>query len=102
MGEALALGERARGRSAPNPNVGCVIVSAAGRTIGRGPISERSSRYNVISSTPRPIWLNPRSRNMPARRCARISPRVRIPTITSGELGSKVDAMRETSCSISR
>ena len=36
MGEALALGERARGRSAPNPNVGCVIVSAAGRTIGRG------------------------------------------------------------------
>ena len=36
MGEALALGERARGRSAPNPNVGCVIVSSANRTIGRG------------------------------------------------------------------
>ena len=27
MAEALALGEDARGRSAPNPNVGCVIVS---------------------------------------------------------------------------
>ena len=36
MGEALALGERARGRSAPNPNVGCVIVSAANRIVGRG------------------------------------------------------------------
>ena len=36
MGEALALGERARGRSAPNPNVGCVIVSSANRIIGRG------------------------------------------------------------------
>ena len=36
MGEALALGERARGRSAPNPNVGCVIVSRANRIIGRG------------------------------------------------------------------
>ena len=36
MGEALALGERARGRSAPNPNVGCVIVSSNGRIIGRG------------------------------------------------------------------
>ena len=28
MAEAVALGESARGRSAPNPNVGCVIVSA--------------------------------------------------------------------------
>ena len=36
MGEALALGERARGRSAPNPNVGCVIVSSANRIIARG------------------------------------------------------------------
>jgi len=36
MGEALALGERARGRSAPNPNVGCIIVSSANRIIGRG------------------------------------------------------------------
>lgn len=35
MGAALALGERARGRTAPNPNVGCVIVSQ-GRVIGRG------------------------------------------------------------------
>ena len=36
MGEAVALGEDARGRSAPNPNVGCVILSASGRIIGRG------------------------------------------------------------------
>jgi len=36
MDEALRLGEEARGRSAPNPNVGCVIVSPNGRVIGRG------------------------------------------------------------------
>jgi diaminohydroxyphosphoribosylaminopyrimidine deaminase/5-amino-6-(5-phosphoribosylamino)uracil reductase len=35
MAEAVALGESARGRSAPNPNVGCVIV-ASGRVVGRG------------------------------------------------------------------
>lgn len=35
MGAALALGERSRGRSTPNPNVGCVIVRA-NRVIGRG------------------------------------------------------------------
>ena len=35
MEEALRLAEEARGRSAPNPNVGCVIVSPAGRIIGR-------------------------------------------------------------------
>jgi diaminohydroxyphosphoribosylaminopyrimidine deaminase/5-amino-6-(5-phosphoribosylamino)uracil reductase len=36
MGEAIALGERARGQSAPNPNVGCVIVSSGGRLVGKG------------------------------------------------------------------
>ena len=36
MAEALALGDEARGQSAPNPNVGCVIVSSAGRVVGRG------------------------------------------------------------------
>ena len=36
MEEALRLAAEARGRSAPNPNVGCVIVSAAGRIIARG------------------------------------------------------------------
>lgn len=36
MGEALRLAERARGQSAPNPNVGCVIVSANDRVIGKG------------------------------------------------------------------
>lgn len=35
MAAALALAERTRGRTAPNPNVGCVIVSD-GRVVGRG------------------------------------------------------------------
>jgi diaminohydroxyphosphoribosylaminopyrimidine deaminase/5-amino-6-(5-phosphoribosylamino)uracil reductase len=35
MEEAIALGERGRGRSAPNPNVGCVIVKDDA-VIGRG------------------------------------------------------------------
>ena len=35
MAEAVRLGEAARGRSAPNPNVGCVIVSAKGDIVGR-------------------------------------------------------------------
>ena len=36
MGRAIALGEHARGQSAPNPNVGCVIVSSSGRLVGKG------------------------------------------------------------------
>lgn len=35
MGAALTLAERTRGRTAPNPNVGCVIVND-GRVVGRG------------------------------------------------------------------
>jgi len=35
MGAALALGERGRGRTAPNPNIGCVIVKED-RVVGRG------------------------------------------------------------------
>lgn len=35
MGAALALAERGRGLTAPNPNVGCVIV-AGDRAVGRG------------------------------------------------------------------
>lgn len=35
MAAALALGERGRGRTAPNPNVGCIIVRD-GRVVGRG------------------------------------------------------------------
>ncbi|MEH3100209.1 bifunctional diaminohydroxyphosphoribosylaminopyrimidine deaminase/5-amino-6-(5-phosphoribosylamino)uracil reductase RibD [Sphingomonas adhaesiva] len=36
MRAALAIGERTRGRTAPNPNVGCVIVAGEGRVVGRG------------------------------------------------------------------
>jgi diaminohydroxyphosphoribosylaminopyrimidine deaminase / 5-amino-6-(5-phosphoribosylamino)uracil reductase len=36
MAKAIALGETARGRSSPNPNVGCVIVSPSGKLIGQG------------------------------------------------------------------
>jgi diaminohydroxyphosphoribosylaminopyrimidine deaminase/5-amino-6-(5-phosphoribosylamino)uracil reductase len=35
IGAALALAERGRGRTAPNPNVGCIVV-AADRVVGRG------------------------------------------------------------------
>ena len=35
MAAALAIGERTRGRTAPNPNVGCLIVQG-GAVIGRG------------------------------------------------------------------
>lgn len=33
---AIALSWRGRGRTAPNPNVGCIIVDAQGRVAGRG------------------------------------------------------------------
>ena len=36
MAEAVALGEAVRGMTAPNPNVGCVIVSPDEEVIGRG------------------------------------------------------------------
>ena len=36
MAEAVALGNAARGSTAPNPNVGCVIVSPKGEIVGRG------------------------------------------------------------------
>jgi diaminohydroxyphosphoribosylaminopyrimidine deaminase / 5-amino-6-(5-phosphoribosylamino)uracil reductase len=36
MAKAVALGEEARGRAAPNPNVGCIIVSSSGRAVGKG------------------------------------------------------------------
>jgi diaminohydroxyphosphoribosylaminopyrimidine deaminase/5-amino-6-(5-phosphoribosylamino)uracil reductase len=36
MAAALALAERGRGRTAPNPNVGCIVVDGHGRVVGRG------------------------------------------------------------------
>ena len=36
MAEAIALGAGARGRTAPNPNVGCVIATPEGVIAGRG------------------------------------------------------------------
>ena len=36
MAEAVRLGDAARGQSAPNPNVGCVIVATSGKIVGRG------------------------------------------------------------------
>ena len=36
MAEAVALGDEARGQTAPNPNVGCVVVSRRGKIVGRG------------------------------------------------------------------
>jgi len=36
MGDAIALGDAARGTTAPNPNVGCVIVAPDGDVVGRG------------------------------------------------------------------
>ena len=36
MAEAVRLAEGARGRTAPNPNVGCVIVSPTGEIVGQG------------------------------------------------------------------
>lgn len=36
MAEAVALGAAARGRTAPNPNVGCVIVDSHGAIVAKG------------------------------------------------------------------
>ena len=35
MAETVALGEAARGSTAPNPNVGCIVVSTEGKIVGR-------------------------------------------------------------------
>ena len=35
MAGAVALGEAARGSTAPNPNVGCIVVSTEGKIVGR-------------------------------------------------------------------
>ena len=43
MAEAVALGAAAQGRTAPNPNVGCVIAAPDGSIVGRG-ATERGGR----------------------------------------------------------
>ncbi|MEO6256684.1 MAG: bifunctional diaminohydroxyphosphoribosylaminopyrimidine deaminase/5-amino-6-(5-phosphoribosylamino)uracil reductase RibD [Sphingomicrobium sp.] len=43
MAAAIALGNGARGRTAPNPNVGCIIATADGAILGRG-ATERGGR----------------------------------------------------------
>jgi diaminohydroxyphosphoribosylaminopyrimidine deaminase/5-amino-6-(5-phosphoribosylamino)uracil reductase len=41
MEKAIALGEEARGRTAPNPNVGCLIVSSSGGIIAKAATAAR-------------------------------------------------------------
>ncbi|HZV58056.1 MAG TPA: riboflavin biosynthesis protein RibD, partial [Sphingobium sp.] len=36
LAAAIALSRRGCGRTAPNPNVGCVILDVQGRVVGRG------------------------------------------------------------------
>lgn len=36
LAAAIALSQRGRGRTAPNPNVGCILLDAKGRVAGRG------------------------------------------------------------------
>ncbi|WP_375248538.1 bifunctional diaminohydroxyphosphoribosylaminopyrimidine deaminase/5-amino-6-(5-phosphoribosylamino)uracil reductase RibD [Sphingomonas sp.] len=36
MAAALALSQRSRARTAPNPNVGCIVIDPSGRVAGRG------------------------------------------------------------------
>ena len=42
MAQAVALGEEARGTTAPNPNVGCIIATDSYRlvVVGRGNTAE--------------------------------------------------------------
>jgi len=48
MREALALAAQAIGLSEPNPRVGCVIVAADGRTLGRGSTQEAGGPHAEI------------------------------------------------------
>ena len=36
MAAAIALSQRSRGRTTPNPNVGCILLNAHGHIVGRG------------------------------------------------------------------
>lgn len=36
LAAAIALSQRTRGRTAPNPNVGCILIARAGHVAGRG------------------------------------------------------------------
>ena len=48
MREALALAERAIGLSEPNPRVGCVLLDADGKTIGRGSTQEAGGPHAEV------------------------------------------------------
>ena len=45
MAEAIALGNAARGSTAPNPNVGCVVVSGDGKLVGSGATARGGRRH---------------------------------------------------------
>ena len=52
MGAALALAERGRGRTAPNPNVGCVI-ERDGIVVGRHGLDVKHRRERAE----RPVFI---------------------------------------------
>ena len=49
MAAAVALSERGRGRTSPNPNVGCLIVKN-GRVVGRGGKDSRGNPIGLIDA----------------------------------------------------
>jgi diaminohydroxyphosphoribosylaminopyrimidine deaminase/5-amino-6-(5-phosphoribosylamino)uracil reductase len=53
MAEAVALGDGARGGTAPNPNVGCVLVKD-GRIVGRGATGPAVDPMPKRSPLPKP------------------------------------------------
>ena len=71
MAEAVALGEAARGRTAPNPNVGCVIVG--------GRRDRRARRHRARRPPPCRSGRAGRSRRRGARRDALHQPRALRP-----------------------
>jgi len=48
--EALSLAESAIGRSEPNPRVGCLLVDAQGRTLGRGATQQAGGAHAEVEA----------------------------------------------------